>query len=1033
MLEGLSLAQKGIAARLCFGLNKQDSDLLRRILHKSPAMMCVTKSRPDAKKYNALLQHLYGLDWITSLKLYSELFNTNGSKEPLVLEEGGKSYKANPDKATFRVLLSTLIYSGHWQKMLSHYFDRCVPTLSDHELSYFGGKIHSRLIGCHQRVLAHRVLEFMCRRNFPLHRLTGSFLKSRATEGWMQALRSFYFIRNWDKSQLTSVFASACVRSCSENDQWRAALRINTICKDLNLAIFDEVNLKTACCLINHGKWELSAKFMHLMNISELTENTGSETCLSSTIPRKGRLHRETSNDTYKQACTLSASSFWLEALLLVKHDSPERITYVASLGNAWEFCLSYLQSFMKNVQNVSHSTPSSRKISSPELKKYIKTTTRDYSNIPWKMIKSCIIAGSQSPIASKPCTELLRSYIERGNVSDDTWKQALDLHNLAFDKLFAALPWRLHHAEVLFPSLHKVPPAQRYKIFFVSSIRSLLRFQIISVSESMELYKKYYPPIFQTSSSFYLDDLISHDREKYDREHAESCPGLDSEKTLIELAGEFPVITYSVESESKAHWSYGNRWTMAFELLHHITSRRESLQCNTLRNSHFHHAVSMSSFLAKVPYLTVLRGPLELCRVQHLLRPKNVDIILRSLLLGGYYLNAINLVRHFPRFGTHLSTSTLLFFLSCLVLPATSIQNYIPNEELRDHTCSKNACSVKGLLEIEKNRDCEPLKSYLDVEIQVSNTQQWKQLTDLRSMYRKVDLIRFQKTRNSCGALAPQDVLGSNERTSVWQTPPFTALCHIHLPTAYALQHRHAVPHSDVMVLHRAEDTAIISKPAGLDSISHDAISLYGATEQCPDVSSAVIHLFPQCAQIRAHGLLHRLDVSTSGLLAVALSPRAALVVMQQNLTRSKKKRYMCLTVLLDPRQKPTYEGVIRTPYSLLRESGHMMKLEGELEAETTYRILEALQGNIFLVECHLHTGRQHQIRLHMKEIGFVLLGDNRYGAGISCTPLLSRVALHACELTYQTPDGESVTIESTVPHDMQKALDVLRPQSLT
>jgi 23S rRNA pseudouridine1911/1915/1917 synthase len=172
--------------------------------------------------------------------------------------------------------------------------------------------------------------------------------------------------------------------------------------------------------------------------------------------------------------------------------------------------------------------------------------------------------------------------------------------------------------------------------------------------------------------------------------------------------------------------------------------------------------------------------------------------------------------------------------------------------------------------------------------------------------------------------------------------------------------------------------------------------------------------------------GIVHRLDVGTSGVMVVAKTERAYTALKRAFKERTVNKVYHAVVQgLPDP-----LEGTIDAPIG--RHPGHDWRfavIEDGRPSITHYEVLEAF-GKATLVEVHLETGRTHQIRVHFSALRHPCAGDLTYGADprLAATLGLTRQWLHARQLGFDHPvTGERVTVTSEYPQDLAYALEVL------
>ncbi|KSU66978.1 RluA family pseudouridine synthase [Arthrobacter sp. NIO-1057] len=218
-------------------------------------------------------------------------------------------------------------------------------------------------------------------------------------------------------------------------------------------------------------------------------------------------------------------------------------------------------------------------------------------------------------------------------------------------------------------------------------------------------------------------------------------------------------------------------------------------------------------------------------------------------------------------------------------------------------------------------------------------------------------------------------------------------------------------------------DDYVVIDKPVGV--AAHPSPGWVG-----PTVVGALMaegYNITTSGAAERQGIVHRLDVGTSGLMVVAKTERAYTALKRAFKERTPTKIYHAVVQgLPDP-----LEGTIDAPIG--RHPGHDWKfavLEGGRQSVTHYKVIEAF-GRASLVEVHLETGRTHQIRVHFSAFGHPCAGDQTYGADpkLGAALGLTRQWLHAKKLGFNHPvSGQWVEYESQYPSDLEGAVELLR-----
>lgn len=154
----------------------------------------------------------------------------------------------------------------------------------------------------------------------------------------------------------------------------------------------------------------------------------------------------------------------------------------------------------------------------------------------------------------------------------------------------------------------------------------------------------------------------------------------------------------------------------------------------------------------------------------------------------------------------------------------------------------------------------------------------------------------------------------------------------------------------------------------------------------------------------------VHRIDEPTSGLMMVARTEAAQLHLKAQLEAHTVERRYLALVANHPPDRTVTYDsGLVRDRGDGLRGSGPDTEADPARRAVTHVRRVAILDRRTSLVEATLETGRTHQVRIHLSEAGFPILGEPLY-AGRSITARAPRLALHAAVLGFEHPDTNEV-----------------------
>jgi 23S rRNA pseudouridine1911/1915/1917 synthase len=180
----------------------------------------------------------------------------------------------------------------------------------------------------------------------------------------------------------------------------------------------------------------------------------------------------------------------------------------------------------------------------------------------------------------------------------------------------------------------------------------------------------------------------------------------------------------------------------------------------------------------------------------------------------------------------------------------------------------------------------------------------------------------------------------------------------------------------------------------------------------------------------IERPGIVHRLDRETSGAILVAKTDAAHRGLAEQFAARTVQKEYLALV----GGRPQLLRGSIHLPIRRHPTQRHKMTASAEgggREAWTDWELVEPLGTTASLLRCVLHTGRTHQIRVHLKSLGHPILGDRIYGGKGELGPAtaIPRTMLHAARLAFRHPiTGKALDVRAPLPADFQAVLKALR-----
>ena len=234
--------------------------------------------------------------------------------------------------------------------------------------------------------------------------------------------------------------------------------------------------------------------------------------------------------------------------------------------------------------------------------------------------------------------------------------------------------------------------------------------------------------------------------------------------------------------------------------------------------------------------------------------------------------------------------------------------------------------------------------------------------------------------------------------------------------------------------ILYQDHDLIVVDKPAGM--VVHPAAGHASGT-----LVNALLHHVDDLSGIggeKRPGIVHRLDKGTSGLMVVAKHDKAHAELARQFAEREVEKEYFALTWGEVMAGRRIDEPIGRDPNNRKKMASDSNRVRRARAAVTRIVRAEHFGRQLTLAQVAIHTGRTHQIRVHLSAIGHPIVGDALYGGvhrrvpgDLRAVSHLDRPFLHAAHLVFAHPeDGRKMEFVSPMPPDLQKVLDELRKQ---
>lgn len=236
-----------------------------------------------------------------------------------------------------------------------------------------------------------------------------------------------------------------------------------------------------------------------------------------------------------------------------------------------------------------------------------------------------------------------------------------------------------------------------------------------------------------------------------------------------------------------------------------------------------------------------------------------------------------------------------------------------------------------------------------------------------------------------------------------------------------------------NIPVLYEDDEVLVVNKPAGLvvhsdgrtkeetlaDWVLEKYPNVRGVGETIPLTNGGVIEKW---------GIVHRIDRDTSGVLLIAKTQTSFLNLKSQFQARTIKKTYRTIAHGVFKEPVGTIDKPIGRSKSDFRKWSAEYGARGELrEAMTEYRVLgegESKGNKLSYLEVYPHTGRTHQIRVHLKAVGHPILCDKLYAPKSPCVLGFERTALHAFSIVFKGLDEVEHKVEAPLPKDFFHAI---------
>lgn len=234
----------------------------------------------------------------------------------------------------------------------------------------------------------------------------------------------------------------------------------------------------------------------------------------------------------------------------------------------------------------------------------------------------------------------------------------------------------------------------------------------------------------------------------------------------------------------------------------------------------------------------------------------------------------------------------------------------------------------------------------------------------------------------------------------------------------------------NDIKIIHEDTDIIIINKPSGVIVNRADTTKNEFTLQDFLDEKYLLDENLDKDTDFyKRHGIVHRIDKETSGVLIVAKNIESFTNLQAQFKERRVSKTYIALVHgHVEPEEGDISVPVGRLPWNRKRFG----VLAGGKEATTHYKVIEKFEKPFSLLELNPKTGRTHQIRVHLKYFNHPIFGDFLYAGRKTSREdrkVLERFFLHAKSISFFHPnDGRKVRFEAELPHELLTTIDYIK-----